>query len=56
MLFTALTILIAIITDEYVEVVDIEKDNSSVGVVSLVYNWVMVVCRQTLKSCSSYRA
>ena len=45
-LFTALTILIAIITDAYVEVVDIEKNNPSVGVVFLIYNWVMGICKQ----------
>ena len=49
MLFTALTILIAIITDAYVEVVDIEKHNPSVGVVFLMYNWVIGLCRQTLR-------
>ena len=49
MVFPALTILIAIITDAYVEAVDIEKDNPSVGVVSLMYKWVMGLCRQTLR-------
>jgi len=44
-LFTALTILIAIITDAYVEVVDDEKQDPSVGVVSLMYKGVVDLCR-----------